>query len=232
MRGRELNSYVIRSACFRPTEGTDGRRLRHALDRVQVPLLFLALCCSLSGCTGLARLTPPRTPRQTGGAAQRGGSGRSGASLAPPTVTVRQRAQSPQCQAQVRYQFPTQVQTPGSPSSTPDSGHLRRIRSVAADGSSNASPASCELAASRPTRRTAPAFRTGPSFTVAVTARPPGTHPWNISRMYAANRMRWTQPCMTFAWPLANVMMETPRVTISSHSSVCSTPRISGWPVR
>ena len=59
-----------------------------------------------------------------------------------------------------------------------------------------------------------------------------GPHPWNISRIYAANRMRWTQPCMTFAWPLAKVTIETPSVTISSHSSVCSTPRISGWPVR
>jgi hypothetical protein len=67
---------------------------------------------------------------------------------------------------------------------------------------------------------------------VAVAAQPPGPHLWKISRIYAANRMRWTQPCMTFAWPLAKVTMETPSVTISSHSSVCSTPRISGWPVR
>ena len=59
-----------------------------------------------------------------------------------------------------------------------------------------------------------------------------GPHLWKISRIYAANRMRWTQPCMTFAWPLAKVTIETPSVTISSHSSVCSTPRISGWPVR
>lgn len=52
----------------------------------------------MSRCTLLGHnvlfwtILPPRTPRGTGGAAQRGGSGRSGASLAPPDIKSTERS--------------------------------------------------------------------------------------------------------------------------------------------